>query len=301
MELLQEKKVLFVPEQHNQNTETNNQIVLCGDKNVIRALGVTVYSIAKHSKKECTFHIFFNGTLPVSDEEKLKELGNKFAVSIIIYRINPDIFKELYSSKFISITAYYRLMVPYVLIEDNIQKVLYIDSDVLCVKDISPVFTLDLSSSIAFVGKDNSIVPKNQIWWKQHCKKIGMAGTEYFNSGMLLINMPAYIKHNIGKKALALAAKTDYAHMDQDVLNIVLEGNVLFDEKNEYNCTMSIPDDLVSPDVRIVHFTGFKKPWKLYTSHWGDDVSQNPQPKNGNSWKYQYYKLWRDYAAESPW
>ena len=48
-----------------------------------------------------------------------------------------------------------------------------------------------------------------------------------------------------------------------------------------------------------MHFTGDKKPWKLFTLNWGENecISRN----DVYSWKYQYYKKWREYAKASPW
>lgn len=276
-------------------------IALCADKNVIYSLGVAVYSLAKHLAMPGMFHLFINGTITDSDCKRLKVLSTQYSVPIVLYYVDNTIFKTLHFSDVISVTTYYRLIVPHVLGELGIQRVLYIDTDILCVRDISSMFQLDLGNKIAMVGLDYSLVPKNKVWWQTHCGDIGMAGLTYFNAGMMLIDIPKYIAENIGYRALALAQQRAYAYMDQDVLNILLEGKVLFDEKHEYNCTLSIPDERFPWDVKIVHFTGFKKPWKLYTSHWGKNISQNPKPQYGNTWKYGFYELWRQYAAASPW
>ncbi len=276
-------------------------IVLCADKNVIRSLGVTIYSVAKYITIPCMFHIFFNGDLSRVDEARFKEIGKNFSVAISLYWLDASQFNMLHTSRHISVTAYYRLLVPYVLKEHGIFRFLYIDTDILCIRDIANIFSFDLNDKIALVVKDLNLIPANQTWWKKHCKEIGMSTMEYFNSGMMLINVEPYVREDIGQQAVILASERSYEHMDQDVLNILLEGKVLFDEEHKYNCTMSVPDSLVPNSVKLIHFTGFKKPWKLYTSYWGNSFAQNPKPKNGNTWKYAYYKIWREYAAQSPW
>lgn len=289
---------------HTQKHEINEiaHIVLCADKNVIQSLGITIYSVAKHITIPSMFHIFFNGEMPEKDKIRLLDIGEEFSLSISIYWLDGSIFNTLHTSRHISVTAYYRLLVPYVLKERGINHFLYLDTDILCIRDIANIFSMMMDDDmVALVVKDYNAIPANQKWWLEHCRDIGMKATDYFNSGMMFININQYVRYDIGNKAIELAIAKSYEHMDQDVLNILLERKVIFDERHEYNCTMSVPDDLVPDTVKLIHFTGFKKPWKLYTSYWGNDVSQNPKPKHGNTWKYAYYKIWREYAAQSPW
>ena len=65
-----------------------NNIVICSDKNVVRSMGVLVYSIIKNTKTKCAFHIFFNGNMPIEDVEKFTYLSKKYSVPIVIYYIN---------------------------------------------------------------------------------------------------------------------------------------------------------------------------------------------------------------------
>lgn len=177
-----------------------------------------------------------------------------------------------------------------------IKKALYVDTDLLCLNDISELFHVNLDNFIALVTEDaiSSILEK-------HCRNIGMQENSYFNSGVLLINIPEYIKYDIGKKAVKLAQDKNYIYMDQDVLNILLENKVKIDITYKYNCTMSVSDSQIPDIIDIVHFTGSQKPWKAYTTLWGSNKDPIPFKKSKSKWKYQYYALWRQYAAESPW
>lgn len=112
------------------------------------------------------------------------------------------------------------------------------------------------------------------------------------------MNIPEYVKYDIGNKAIELCSDQKFGEMDQDVLNILLEGHVVFDESYAYNCGMSVRNSEVPECIYMVHFTGAKKPWKLCVS----------ELKNGtmalfdqHSWKYSYYEVWRKYAKISPW
>lgn len=271
-------------------------IALCSDKNVIRSLGVLMYSILQHNLgHELVFHIFFDGKLDSENKQKLAELGKCFQCTVILYELIDTPFTKFSTNKYITITAYYRLIVPYILDKYNIPKCLYLDTDMLVLKNISPIFHYD--EGIAYVVQDSTSIPE---WWKKYCQELGMKTNKYFNAGLLLLHIPKYIQHDIGNKAISLLEKNDYPYMDQDVLNILLEGHVIFDEKIIYNCTMSATNNVYPGDeVAIVHFTGDKKPWKLYTYYWGEPWYRGDQKRY--SWKYVYYRKWRECAIASPW
>ena len=140
---------------------------------------------------------------------------------------------------------------------------LYLDTDILCIKDVSNLFKVDLKDKIAYVIKDATSIPK---YWDEYCKSIGMKSQKYFNSGVLLIDIDNYLMNDIGIKAIKLASKNDYKYLDQDVLNILLEGKVIFDNENHNNCTMSVQSQQICLDkgltnvaVSSCHISQFNK------------------------------------------
>ena len=112
---------------------------------------------------------------------------------------------------------------------------------------------------IAYVIGDSTSSPEK---WKHYCRAIGMKTNKYFNSGVLLLNISKYLKNDIGIKALLLLKNNQYKYMDQDVLNILLEGKCSYDPDITYNCTMSVTNDkyqkYLDDGIKIVHFTGDK-------------------------------------------
>lgn len=295
MDLLKEKYILGNKEYIDYKDKAN--IALCCDKNVLRALGVTIFSFLNHMKMPCVFHVFFNGELPDEELNRLEFMRQQYDTEIIIYWLNNDFIKDVESQLLnITITTYYRLVVPYVLKDFPIDRVLYVDTDVLCINDASELFSMDLQNKIALVEKDATSKPNMRV---SYCPKIGMKETNYFNAGVMLIQIQPYIAADIGYKAMKLASSNSYPFMDQDVLNILLEGKVIFNTSYAYDCAMSVRNNELPETIKIIHFTGGKKPWKLYTTHYGTTYTQNW--KDEHSWKYQYYKEWRDCAKESPW
>ena len=106
---------------------------------------------------------------------------------------------------------------------------------------------------IAFVVEDYGfMINKNKNYWKI----LGLKSNQYFNSGFLIINIEKYIKNNIAEKAIELLKKNSYPHMDQDVLNILLDEEVIVSKNFKYNLVTSVPDEYNTDDVVVVHFTG---------------------------------------------
>lgn len=276
-------------------------VAVCADKNVIRSLGVLLYSILSNATGEkYVFHIFFNGKLPEEDIRRLRSLGQSFDSMIVVYTFDNNFFTGFYTAGYLTITAYYRLVVPYVLNQYGIKHCLYLDTDIIVVSDISNMFEF-AQDDIAYVIGDSTSTPGK---WERYCREMGMKTNKYFNSGVLLLNIPNYLKYDVGMRALSLLKNKQYKYMDQDVLNILLEGRCSFSSDIAYNCTMSVTNEkyrkCIDGEIKIVHFTGDKKPWKLFTSNWGGQ-NECVSKKDTHSWKYPYYKKWREYAEASPW
>lgn len=293
MGLLKNRKILN-EKQIDFNSAVN--ILLCSDKNVIRGLGVTIVSLLENISMPCVIHVAFNGELPKEEENRFCQLAKKYDASIVFYWIDDADIKKLHSNNYITITAYYRLLMPYVLQDFHIDRCLYLDTDVICVANFSDWYMQDFSPYIAFVTKDATATPN--LREEKTCKEIGMKGVRYFNSGIMLIDVSLYVASDIGYKAMNLCLKNDYTAMDQDVLNIVLEGKVLFDTTYTYNCAMSVRDNEVPDKIVFVHFTGGKKPWRLCVSELSERTASLGDSK---SWRYKYYEAWRRYASISPW
>lgn len=291
------QRIILNPKTNLTNTEMGH-IVLCSDKNVLRALGVTVVSVLEHTCIPCHIHIFYNGIMEEADKQKFNTLARQYDISISIYYLDNMAVSELPHNEAISVTAYYRLLVPYILKTFDVNTCLYLDTDILIFHDMRELFSIDLQAHAAYVIKD---AISNTSHWNDYCKQIGMKGHSYFNSGVMVLNNDVMVRDDLGMKAIQLASAHHFTYMDQDVLNVILEGNVIFDAAPMYNCTMGVTNQeyhlLGEEQIKIVHFTGTKKPWKKFTRYWGD---KNPRDLT-HSWAFSYYKKWRQYAAKSPW
>lgn len=294
MTFLKKRKAIASFGEDDLNKSVN--ILFCSDINVICGLGVSIISILENIAMPCTIHVAYRGILPINEERRLNDIAVKYGAALYVYWINDTAIQELTSNSYITITAYYRLIMPYILEKMHINKCLYLDTDTLCIRDISTWYTQNLYNKIAFVTKDATSRP----FLREHvtCQKLGMKSKQYFNSGILLININEYVRQDIGNKDIELCKEKHFGEMDQGVLNILLEGKVICDNSYAYNCGMSVRNNEVPEKIYLIHFTGAKKPWKLCTSKL---KSSQMSLFDKHSWEYQYYAIWRKYASISPW
>lgn len=162
----------------------------------------------------------------------------------------------------------------------SVEKALYIDGDVIVRGDLSVLFKIELDDKYAVVISDG---PKTTVdGGKQHAF---YGDPDYFNSGVMLLNLQKMRKDNISSKLIDYRLHGYNYFMDQDAFNIILGKNVihvgveydfmlhLISYKNEgfslqqlisfYKLKNYNTIDELFEHVVILHYT-FDKPWKYY-------------------------------------
>jgi len=101
--------------------------------------------------------------------------------------------------------AYFRLLLPEMLPVDE-RKVLYLDADVLCRGDIGPMWDTDLGGfGVAAVREVNSRWSENSRWpgaFRFRHAVRSLAAADYFNSGVMLINVEKWRTVNLADSVL---------------------------------------------------------------------------------------------------
>lgn len=90
----------------------------------------------------------------------------------------------------------------------NLDKVLYVDGDVLFMKDISELYKTDIGDNYAVVTPESfmvaNIIPNS-------CRRIGINHSIYFNSGLMLINLKKF-REDSEKNKWTIIRKTLILH-----------------------------------------------------------------------------------------
>jgi len=122
-------------------------------------------------------------------------------------------YKNAYANRYITKNAFFRLSLGELI--PNLDKIIYLDSDTICLKDLSKLYNINCMGKI-FLAKIKSYDPKNH---------------EYtINTGVLLLNLKKMRKMQIEKKALILLKNgfKDPIFHDQAIINIFFKKYIGF-------------------------------------------------------------------------
>nr|WP_315217737.1 glycosyltransferase family 8 protein [uncultured Flavobacterium sp.] len=195
---------------------------------------------------------------------------------------------DLEELKHISVATYYRLLID-TLLPDDLDKVLYLDCDIIVRKSLEGLWNLNLEEyALAAVGQPQS---------DGDCLRLGYdLSYGYFNAGVLLINLKFWRKNNIAKSIIQLLSDNDsrIKYHDQDALNLILHNkrfplspqwNMLYqyftynlyekvfseqEKKNIEQYSSLLKKEINDPT--IIHYSSKPKPWELNCYHpWQSD------------------------------
>ena len=263
-------------------------IVISSDDNYVAYMSVCLYSLMKNSNINKQYQIFIlDGGISISHKEKIlymMEEFKNFKITFIVMEeylkdIPPDIF---YKTKYFPIAAYYRFFLPEIFLHLN--KLIYLDCDMVVLKDIAELYEKSPENNYLLAVRDQEILimckdnrhEKNNYFYKT----LGLKNHKnYFNSGVMLLNLQKMRRDNILSKLLErlVEIKTPM-FVDQCVLNSVCEGHVGFLEQNwnfMWNSKITNLDYMkiidepynkeyenASQNPYIIHFNGsIQRPW----------------------------------------
>jgi lipopolysaccharide biosynthesis glycosyltransferase len=255
---------------------TNVRYVTCSiDDNYFNHFFVLLTSLFDYNKH--SYHIFIltqklnNEQLSLIEDFFIKYSKNKYEV-ILVDETSLSQFVVL--SGHIPISAYYRILLP-ILLPTYIDRILYLDVDIIIKGNISFFWQFDFDNTSHFAVEDFGI----DLY---HKRSLNIDDNlSYFNSGVIFINLDWWRKEKIYDKCLLYLQNNRHLVLfhDQDVLNAVLFGK--WKELSfEYNSQESIyRKDL--PLFRnkkylkayfnpiIIHYTGggHSKPWHKECRH----------------------------------
>ena len=273
-------------------------IGLCTDEHYAMPCGICITSIFENNKNNSVCIHLICENLEEKTSERYMELAKKYKQQIKIYPVDSSMFNDLPISNRYKKSIYFRLLFPSILSTD-ITTLLYLDSDIIVLKDLSALMQTPLNSSACGVVEDQF---SDDIRNKNRINKYDT----YFNTGVLLINLEVWRKQDITAKCI------QFMHLhpelsvfpDQDALNIVLDNNIvwldsiynyqegLFCEKGEL---MLHKDkwhkvDRSIEDIAILHYTFSIKPWHKECQHPYKSLFLNF--KNKSVWKSTSIEFW---------
>ena len=256
--------------------------------NYLCHIGVTIFSILKYNRDlNLRFNLFTDG-IEKEDKEKFQQLVDTYSCQVSIYYMNNDAFVEMLHSDG-SAVWFYRFLFAPTLAAAGAKRLLSVDGDILCCGSLRPLLEMDMKGKILAGVRDTSETVEN--------RRKKLVGTkQYFNAGMIMIDVEAWNQAGISQKAWNMAIERKKSGMplhshDQDILNILLNNDVMMlDPKYNYIYNLDMQpllkkqEPLVwDPEAVFVHYAGIVKPWRSW-------VQELPGVK-------AYREVWLD----SPW
>ena len=198
-------------------------------------------------------------------QARLRDFVQQQGGALHFYELSKDVTQGFpvpdKSEAWLTLAAYYRLFFSR-LLPAAIDKLLYIDIDTLVVGNLLDIYQPDMGNEAIGAVTEAEMPLRPDLGLSRH--------DEYFNSGVLLINLSAWKTQRITERALEVIKmypeRMEYC--DQDALNMVCKGqwyrmNIRFNLMKAY-----IPHDLMRQahqqflaDKVIIHFNGRIKPW----------------------------------------
>lgn len=262
-------------------------IFYTADEHYAPYLSVSIISLLKNASPDYAYEIFV-----VYDKMSLKTITKLKTMRVLREKdaklhLKPmrevlDFMTErpntrLNASMF-TLTIYYRIFIAQMF--PQFDKGIYLDSDTVVTGDISELYNISLGKKYILGAVNDFSIKTNKPFMTYVEKAVGIPRDEYFNSGVLLLNLAEMRHLRFDEHFLYLLVRYDFDTVapDQDYLNAMCYGRTkLLPSKWDAMPAKGVPP---MKDPGIVHYNLYFKPWHY------DNID------------YEVY-FWR-YAASSP-
>ena len=240
------------------------------DNGYIPFLGVALKSVIENTSKENRYAIKVLYTSVTEENKKRIKKYEKENISIEFVDLNKqleEIKGKLYTRNYFSNTTYYRLFIPELYPEYD--KVVYIDSDTICLADIADLYNVDMGDNLIAAVPDGAVQAVDVF--KDYVERVvGVSDyNNYFNAGVIVMNLEELRKYKFQEKFIYLLEKIRFeVAQDQDYLNRLCKGRVkIIDYEWNRMPIMGKRDG----DIKLIHYNLGSKPWYfddiLYQEH----------------------------------
>ena len=263
-------------EEYDNSKQMN--ILISADKRFLNKYKTMLFSLKKYNNDFTVF--LLNQRLSLRKKQKFKKyLIKGIGCECICIDIDEKLFENapIYNARY-SIETYSRLFAQFYL-PDNLDRILWLDADIICKKNIEKVYFQDFGNksvigTIDDVGEDYLI--------RNYQDKIGLDLNNkhhYVNAGITLLNIKKmrentnieYIQNKINE------LKDTIRMQDQDMLNVLYKDDMKYESKY-FNYLVSYIDHIDTEKLNkiyFLHYNGIEKPWKInshseLSNYWWD-------------------------------
>ena len=276
------------------------RVVFCFDENLVTQVQAAAASLLDSRSPGEHFEIHCVCTKAAENvQEPLEQvIKRRDSDSTLVMHCTKNPYEDAYEVRGISSGAYLRLLLHLLL--SGVEKVLYLDVDILVRESLSPIWHMGLERNLLAAVKGPVNLQEKWEWnsSRSYWKLLDGARGGYINSGVLLMNLEEIRRRQLDEQWERRAEQKLY-YQDQDILNITCQGAIAY-LPPKYNRLAYLEDKdfgqfvtegiytqeeereaLRSPAV--IHYAG-DKPWKRYDTNlgslWWDYVNAQPDLKD---------------------
>lgn len=168
------------------------------------------------------------------------------------------ICERLHMRDYYTKATYYRFFIPAMFPEYD--RGLYFDCDIAITDDVAKLYHCHLGNNL-LAGVPDEIITDIEVFGRYSEKVLGIPRYEYFNAGILVMNLAEMRRVNIEKQfSELLSLRTYRVAQDQDYLNVLCYGKTTLLSKKWNKTPLPTSNPYVIP--KIAHYKINYKPWR---------------------------------------
>lgn len=241
------------------------------DKNYIEPFRTMLKSVVINNPGEKIHVWLLHSSILQEDLQRLEEYCGWQGVSLTTVMVGRQMFEGAPVSKRYPQEMYYRLLAPH-LLPDSLEKILYLDPDILVINPLRPLWETELKDKVFAAASHAGVTDiMNEI------NRVRL-GTEhdYYNSGVMLMDL-VKARETVRAEEIFRCVREHEAELllpDQDIFNylygcqtVQVEDAVWNYDARDYSGYLLKSNgmwdmDWIMKNTAILHFCGKRKPWK---------------------------------------
>ena len=232
------------------------------DNNYAPFVAITLESILENCSKDYFYHFHVLTTdLDKSYEEKLKKYESE-DVKIEFISLRETLTKikvKFHLRDYYSIETYYRFFIANMY--PQYDKVLYMDCDIVVLGDIAELYNNDITN-LYLAASPEEVMAEVKVFGDYVEKALDVPVPEYFNAGIMVMNLAEFRKDNIEKKFFEMINRFRFrVTQDEDYLNVLCKGKTKILDLG-WNKTAFKNDKFDDKNLKLIHYKINWKPWK---------------------------------------
>lgn len=252
--------------------------ILCTpDDNYVPYCGIMLTSLFENNKEENIVVYILCEKLSDKNIADLESLAIAYNKEIRFIYLTKELFNNcpIREGDHVSIAAYYRIIAPN-LLPKEIDKILYLDCDIIINDNITNLYNTDIA------GYSFGAIIDEGYYNPEIYRRLEYSNEFYYiNSGVILFNLDYWRKYSLSEECLSYISENNEKVIfhDQDTLNAVLHETIkllpiTYNFQTGFMLThYSLGEDMKKEiekavyTPKIIHYTGYGKPWHFHSQH----------------------------------